>query len=128
MKSTVKPNEQGGPANTVRCPICAYGNAPMQHCKHVRWTFEQGDPIDFARFAMGTSPYTRARGFSLSEIPAFWWEQRGEWVVEQVMLHFEAADGYVFGEIADLDLLSRDVWKAFRPDPVRAEMARVDPV
>jgi hypothetical protein len=29
--------------------------------------------------------------------------------------------------VADLDLLVRDVWRAFHPEPVRADMARVDP-
>lgn len=128
MGSIVRQAEGQEAAASVRCPLCAHGNTPGQQCRHVRWTFDQGDPIDFARFAMATSPYTSARGFKVGDIPSFWWDERGEWVVEQVLLHFEAADGYVFGEIAHLDLLSRDVWKAFLPDPVRAEMARVDSV
>ena len=113
---------------TVRCPFCAAAVASMQYCRHVRWTFDQGDPIDFARFALETSPYTTARRFSLRDVPKLWWDENVEWVVDLVMLHFEAADGYVFGELADLDLLARDFWKAVHPDPVRPQMARVDPV
>jgi hypothetical protein len=30
----------------------------------------------------------------------------------------------VFGEIADLDLLARVIWKQFRPDPERPEYTR----
>ncbi len=109
---------------TVRCIICGHVNEPMRYCRHVRWTFDQGDPLDFARFAIETSPYVTARGGKSSDIPASWWELNGEWVVEQVELHFEAMDGYVFGEIADVDLLARDIWKHFRPDPIRPEYTR----
>ena len=84
--------------------------------------------MDFARFAMETSPYTQARGFTLADIPKFWWDENSEWIFEQVMLHFEARDGHVFGDLAGLDLLARDVWKRFRPDPVRPQMVRVDPI
>ena len=49
---------------TVRCTICAQDNVPGRLCRHVRWTFDQGDPLDFARFALETSPYVQARGFS----------------------------------------------------------------
>lgn len=130
MGSVVKQaeNEGKGPADVVRCPICAHPNASMQYCRHVRWTFDQGGPLDLARFAMETSPYTRARGFALRDIPQFWWNENIEWLTEQVLLHFDARDGYVFGEVAHLDLLARDVWKLFRPDPVRPQMARVDPI
>ena len=99
-------------------------NEPMRYCRHVRWTFDQGGPLDFARFAVETSPYVSARGFKSSDIPNLWWNEHEGWVVEQVLLHFDAADGYVFGEIADLDLLARDVWKQFRPDSVRPSYAR----
>jgi hypothetical protein len=70
----------------------------------------------------------RTRGFSLRDIPRIWWVTNGAWVVDRVMVRFDARDGYVFGEPTDVDLLARDVWKAFRPDPVRPEMARIDPL
>ncbi|TAK66982.1 MAG: hypothetical protein EPO22_03345 [Dehalococcoidia bacterium] len=111
-------------AAPVRCVICGSMNETMRYCRHVRWTFDQGDPIDFARFAIETSPYVTARGGKSSDISKKWWALNGAWVVEQVQLHFDAADGYVFGEIADLDLLARDIWKQFRPDPERPAMAR----
>jgi hypothetical protein len=128
MGNIVKTTEDRKPAPTVRCPICAHPNAVGAYCRHVRWTFDQGDPIDFARFAMETSPYTHARGFTLRDIPEFWWDEYIEWVVDQVMIHFEAIDGLVFGDLSNLDLLTRDIWRAFSPDPVRPQMARVDPV
>ncbi len=128
MGNIVDQVENREAAQNVRCPICAYPNARMDYCRHVRWTFDQGDPIDFARFALETSPYPTARRFSLRDISQHWWDENVEWVVDQVMLHFDAADGYVFGHLADLDLLARDVWKAVRPDPVRPQMVRVDPV
>lgn len=110
----------------VRCTVCGHENVPLRYCRHVRWTFDQGDPIEFAKFAVETSPYVQARGFSSSSIPARWWAENGEWVVENVMLHFDASEGYVFGQNADLDLLARDIWKQFRPDPVRPQIVRVD--
>jgi hypothetical protein len=112
----------------VRCPVCAQPNQRMRYCRHVRWTFDQGGPLDFARFAVETSPYVRARGHKVSDIPSFWWDERGEWVVDRVMLHFDASNGYVFGELSDLDLLARDIWKAFHPDPERPQIQRVDPI
>lgn len=116
----------------VSCPICGiHYAAAADHSLHVRWTFEQGNPIDFARFALTASPYVRGIGARPTDIPADWWEQHGEWVVEQVLRHFEAADGYVFGELVHLDLLARDIWKEFSsrnrwpfaqssPDPAEA--------
>ncbi len=108
----------------VRCRICGRDNLPMQYCRHVRWTFDQGDPIDFTRFALETSPYTHRRGFKSNEIPANWWAMNGEWIVDEVLLRFDVNEGYVFGEIVDLDNLARDVWKAFRPDTAAVEPAR----
>src|SRR5690242_16588281 len=102
----------------TRCPICGQDNDTASRCKHVRWTFDQGDPIDFARFALETSPYVHARGGSPRDLKNDWWLAHGEWVVERVMLHFDARDGYVFGELVDLDRLARDIWLEFRPDPV----------
>ena len=119
-------NPQDTPeAPPVRCPICGAMNQPMRYCRHVRWTFDQGDPIDFARFAVETSPYVTARRGKASDLTPAWWTMNGEWVVEQVQLHFDASEGYVFGEVAALDLLARDIWKRFRPDPVAPEMRRL---
>lgn len=117
-------NEDHDPSQPVRCLICGSFNEPMKYCRHVRWTFDQGGPLDFAHFALETSPYIRARGHSVRDIPKAWWDSRGEWIVEQVLIHFDASEGYVFGEIGDLDLLARDVWKEFRPDPVRPSLTR----
>lgn len=119
---------EGRAAVDVRCTICAQDNSPGRLCKHVRWTFDQGDPLDFARFALETSPYVQARGHHAGEIPEFWWNENGQWVVDMVMIHFDAFEGYVFGEMCDVDLLARDVWKAFHPDAERPQMQRVDPV
>jgi len=111
-------------AAAVRCVVCGAMNEPMRYCRHVRWTFDQGDPLDFAHFAIETSPYVTARGAKARDIPRQWWTLNGEWVVEQVALRFDAIDGYVFGEIADLDLLARDIWKRFRPDQERPAIPR----
>jgi hypothetical protein len=110
----------------VPCPYCAQPNEPGRHCKHVRWTFDQGDPLEFARCVLETSPYVTARGHSAREIPNIWWERQGEWVVEKVLLHFDAFDGYVFGEHKDLDLLARDIWREFHPEAERPQIQRVD--
>ncbi|HYM16647.1 MAG TPA: hypothetical protein VEZ14_13915 [Dehalococcoidia bacterium] len=108
----------------VRCPICGLMNAWMRYCPHVRWTFDQGGPLDFARFAIETSPYIRGRGYEPSVIPDMWFNAQGEWIVEQVQLHFDAIDGYVFGHIGDLDVLTMDIWQLFRPDPARRAQLR----
>ena len=115
-------------AEPIRCPICAHRNERTNYCRHVRWTFDQGDPLDFARFALETSPYSQARGYKSGSIPKTWWMEHGEWVVECVLLHFDASDGLVFGELSDLDLLARDVLREFSPEPQRAQLQRVDPV
>ena len=126
---TMITNQQTTDASApVRCPICAQPNDLGRFCRHVRWTFDQGDPIDFARFALETSPYIQARGHSSREIPKAWWDAHGEWVVEKVMLHLDAALGFVFGEHKDLDLLARDIWREFQPEPERPLMQRLDPV
>jgi hypothetical protein len=116
------------PAGPVRCPFCAHPNEPGRMCRHVRWTFEQGGPIEFACFAIETSPYTQARGHSAREINSFWLQERGEWIIERVLHHFEATDGFVFGQLSDVDLLARDIWREFHPEPERPRMDRVDPV
>ena len=114
---TERPEVQNLPSE-VRCPICGELNARMRYCRHVRWTFDQGDPLDFAHFAIETSPYVQARGFTAGIISEAWWKAHAEWIVEQVLIRFDAVDGYVFGHLADLDLLSKDLWLEFRPDPV----------
>jgi hypothetical protein len=126
METTTSPDQThtGGP---VRCPVCAEPNSSSRMCKHVRWTFDQGGPIEFAQFALETSPYVRARGHKASEISSQWYELHGDWIVEQVLLHFDASDGFVFGELAHLDLLARDIWKQFQPEIERPVMHRVDP-
>jgi hypothetical protein len=111
----------------VRCPYCAVEVTASHHCKHVRWTFDQGDPLDFTRFAMETSPYVRARGRKVSDISSYWWDEHGQWVVDHVVTMFHCADGFVFGDLALLDVLTRDVWKRFDPDPVRPQQLRYDP-
>jgi hypothetical protein len=116
------------PEGPARCPFCAAPAEPGRLCRHVRWTFDQGGPLDFALFAVETSPYTQARGHSAREITAFWLEEKGEWIVERVLHHFEAKDGFVFGQLSDVDLLARDIWREFHPEAERPQMARVDPV
>jgi hypothetical protein len=119
----VEGGEQEGEA-PVRCPICGVGNLRMDYCRHVRWTFDQGGPIEFARFAMTTSHYQHPRGLTVRNIPKLWWDEHGDWVVERVLHRFGAAEGYVFGEPAELDLLTMDIWKAFEPQPERAPICR----
>lgn len=117
------PETQTLPAE-VRCTICGELNARMRYCSHVRWTFDQGQPLDFAHFAIETSRYVQARGFDASTISDAWWKAHAEWVVEQVLARFDAVDGYVFGYLGDLDLLSKDIWLEFRPDPVPPYLMR----
>jgi hypothetical protein len=114
-------------ATPVRCVLCGQSNLPMRYCRHVRWTFDQGDPIDFARFALETSPYVPGRGANVREIPPQWWQLHGDQIVDLVLLHFDAYDGYVFGEVGSLDLLARDIWKLWKPDPARPGLRRRDP-
>lgn len=128
MGTIVTEGGSAAPGAPVRCPICAQPNLHGQMCRHVRWTFDQGDPLDFARYALETSPYISARGHSVREIPRIWWDEKAEWIVDNVMLHFDAAEGFVFGEIGDLDLLARDVWKEFQPDVSQPRFERIDPI
>ncbi len=115
-------------AGPVRCPFCAHPNEPGRLCRHVRWTFDQGGPIEFACFALETSPYVQARGHSAKEISKFWLDEKGDWIVDCVLLHFEATDGFVFGQLADLDLLARDIWREFHPESERPRLDRFEPV
>lgn len=108
----------------VRCPLCTRTSEPGRHCRHVRWTFEQGGPLDFARAALLGSPYTRLKGYRAADIPPNWWFERGDQIVDLVLLHFDATEGFVFGELAHLDLLARDLWREFRPEPASVAVAR----
>jgi len=112
------------PEEGARCPICSALNVSGSLCRHVRWTFDQGDPVDFARFALETSAYRHPRGFRPKDIREPWWAAYGEWIVDRVMQRFEAIDGYVFGEVADLDLLALDIWRQFEPEPTRPPITR----
>ena len=108
----------------VRCPICGVENVRMRYCRHVRWTFDQGDPLAFARFALETSAYRHPRGYTVRDLPEAWWRAHEEWIVERALERFAASDGYVFGELADLDLLTLDIWRAYQPEPERKAIAR----
>ena len=110
----------------VRCPICARPNQATDLCRHVRWTFDQGGPLEFATFALETSPYVRARGHGASEISGKWLAAHGDWIVDCVLQHFDASDGYVFGDVGQLDLLARDIWREFHPEAERPRLDRVD--
>jgi len=93
----------------------------------VRWTFDLGGPMEFAHFALETSPYVRARGHSPAEIGAAWLAEHGDWIIDCIMLHFHATDGFVFGELGDVDMLARDIWRAYRPERERPQLARIHP-
>ena len=117
-------NNSGEPEPEARCPVCGAWNARLRYCRHVRWTFDQGDPIEFARFALETSTYKHPRGHRSRDIPQGWWQEHGEYILERVLQRFHAEDGYVFGELAELDLLTLDIWRAFEPEPTRAPIPR----
>lgn len=105
--------DPGAPGN-VRCPLCGVSfRLATEHARHIRWTFDQGSPIAFARHALEASPYLRGLGARPSDIPDTWWKAHEDWVVDRVLLHFDASEGYVFGEIVQLDLLARDIWREF---------------
>ena len=112
------------PQADVRCPLCGAGNTPGNHCRHVRWTFDQGDALDFTKFALETSPYTANRGLRTRDIPRPWWEEHAAWLFDELSLRFDISDGFVFADIAELDLLARDVWNEFQPDPSRPTVQR----
>lgn len=114
------------PVHGERCPVCGRENARQNHCRHVRWTLEQGDPLDFAKYALQSSPYVRGRGHAPSDIPQAWWLAHGDWIIEQIDFRLHIGESYVFGEISDLDLLARDIWKSFQPDRDRAGIQRMD--
>ncbi len=108
----------------VRCPICGAANAAMRYCRHVRWTFDQGGPVEFARYALETSAYQHPRGYTVRDLPEAWWRAHEEWIVERALERFAAADGFVFGELADLDLLTLDIWRAYQPEAERRPIPR----
>lgn len=111
-------------ALAVRCPVCAQANTAAATCRHVRWTFDRGGPLQFAKHALSVSPVTFARGNNVSDIPAAWWDANGDWLMEQLAMRFDACEGFVFGELGDIDLLAKDVWSRFQPEAPRAGMTR----
>ncbi len=113
-----------GVTTVVPCPICGAANSAGAYCRHVRWTFDQGGPVDFARFAVETSAYRHPRGYKSCDIPSTWWGAQEEWILDRVLLRFAVKDGYVFGELAELDLLTLDLWRNFLPEPGRAQITR----
>ena len=70
------------------------------------------------------SPYVCNRGAKTTDIPRTWWQERGGDVVEMVLLHFHVDEPFVFGELSDLDLLARDIWKLSHPERERAPIER----
>lgn len=123
MGSILEQVDGKGAEVAARCPLCGHENRYLNYCRHVRWTFDQGGPIDFARYALETSPYVYGRYANPRDIPHGWWEQNGEWLLESLELRFHVGEGYVFGELAALDLIARDIWKRFRPDVERPAIA-----
>jgi len=113
-------------AAPVRCAVCGVSNTLGDTCRHVRWQFDQGDPVEFARCALEVSPYVSNRGGRTTDIPHSWWLSNGDAIVDLVLLHFAVAEPFVFGELSDLDLLSRDVWKLFKPEAARPAIHRID--
>lgn len=120
----VEGNEQPKAA-AVRCPVCAQPNTADSTCWHVRWTFDRGGPMQFAKHAVSVSPVTAARGHKTDDIPAAWWDDNGEWLMKRMMVRFDAFEGFVFGELADVDLLAKDIWSRFRPEAARPEIQRI---
>jgi hypothetical protein len=109
------------PAELERCPICGR-TASKGLCRHVRWSFDQGGPVEFGRFALESSPYVRGRGHRPGDIPESWWLIYGDWIIDQIGYRLRIGDAHVFGELADLDALARDIWKKFQPDHLPAYM------
>ena len=124
--NSISDSTASGGDEPVRCPVCGAGNTLANTCRHVRWQFDQGDPITFAQCALEVSPYIRNRGGRPGDIPRAWWPQNGDAVIDLVLLHFAVEEPFVFGELSDLDLLARDVWRLFKPEPLRAGIQRID--
>lgn len=109
----------------VRCPVCAQPNSAETKCRHVRWTFDRGGPLQFAKHALSVSPVTFARGNNVGEIPSPWWDANGDWLMGQLEMRFDACEGFVFGELGDIDLLAKDIWSRFQPEAPRAGITRI---
>lgn len=101
----------------VRCPRCRQAVQEGGGCRHLRWVPKLGGPIDFAKFAVRSSPSTERRGFSASSIPAGWWEAHHDWLLERITVRLDVVDGYCFGEPVDMDRLCLDIWHEFAPEP-----------
>jgi hypothetical protein len=93
---------------------------PHERCVHLRWTPDRGGPIDFAKFVVQTSPYTERRRQQPGRIPQAWWEQHYDWLLDRIHVRLDVADGYCFGDAADLDGLCMDIWHEFAPEPERS--------
>jgi hypothetical protein len=124
MGNLIDQVEGAAAAEDAVCPYCHAENREGSLCKHVRWSVAQGDPLAFAHFALETSPYLPGVGHRVSEIPGDWWLSHADWIVEQVVTRFDVRGDYVFGEVVGVDLLARDIWKEYRPDPVHRPLVR----
>ena len=102
----------------VRCPFCGAPNTANGQCRHVRWTFERGGPLDFARYLLGASPLTARLGRSAGEVSSQWLQQHGEQVMDLIALHFGIDEGFVFGDLGQMDLMARDLWRLHDGEPV----------
>lgn len=94
-------------------------------CRRLYWTPQRGGPLDFAKFAIETSPYTKRRGFSVKRIFPTWWESQQDWLLERILRHPDVVHGYCFGEPVDLDRLCMDIWHRHSPEPERPGPERV---
>lgn len=95
----------------VRCPLCGAPNTATGQCRHVRWTFERGGPLEFARHALSASPLTQRMGRSAGQMNMDWLTAHGDEILDLVSLHFGVDEGFVFGDLAQLDLMARDLWR-----------------
>lgn len=120
MGSIIDQVEGKGPQQAERCPFCGRENARANLCRHVRWAFERGDALAFAKYALETSPYVRGRGHKPAEIPQAWWLSHADWIMNQIDYRLHIGESYLFGELAELDVLAREVWKLFQPDYARS--------
>jgi hypothetical protein len=111
----------------IACPHCGHEIVDrMAGCRHLRWTPDRGGPIDFAMYVVFNSPYTSGRGLRAIDIPTKWWEEQYEWLLDRVSTRLSVVDGYVFGEMVDIDLFCMDIWHRFAPEPARVGIDRSD--